>query len=159
MKTKIEKFLEKFPKNATSWADATDEIRDLSRESREYLEECDGVEVEPVDFKACKTPAEWNTRGRESILANFDKMRPMTQKAFYERFREWFEQPEPEESEAMTREELIQSIYDIHAKVKKTAYGEFLISHAQLERHLAKHTEVILHDIKRFYDELIEANE
>ncbi len=94
MRTKIENFLEKFPKDATSWADATDEIRDLSRESREYLEECDGVEVEPVDFKACKTPAEWNTRGRESILANFERMRPTTQKAFYERFREWFE-PEP----------------------------------------------------------------
>ena len=101
MKTKIEKFLEKFPKDATSWADATDEIRDLSRESREYLEECDGVEVEPVDFKACKTPAEWNTKGRESILANFDKMRPTTQKAFYERFREWFEPNRPKKQWAM----------------------------------------------------------
>jgi hypothetical protein len=101
MKTKIEKFLEKFPKDATSWRYATDEIRDLSRESREILEDCDGITVEPVDFKACKTPAEWNTKGRESILANFDRMSERTQKDFYESFREWFEPSEPQKPWAM----------------------------------------------------------
>jgi hypothetical protein len=101
MKTKIEKFLERFPKNATNWGDATDEIRDLSRTSREYLEELDGVTVKPVNFNACKTPAAWNTKGRESILANFDKMRPATQERFYNRFREWFEPCLPKKPWAM----------------------------------------------------------
>ncbi len=101
MKTKIEKFLEKFSKDATSWGDATDEIRDLSRESRQFLEECDEVIVEPVDLKACKTHSEWNTKGRESILANFDRMHPETQQRFFNRFREWFETSEPQKPWAM----------------------------------------------------------
>jgi sugar-specific transcriptional regulator TrmB len=101
MKTKIEKFLEKFPKDATSWANATDEIRDLSRESRMFLEDLDEVTVEPVDFKACKTPAEWNTRGRESILANFDRMTSSTQRSFYLSNREMFEAAQPKKEWAM----------------------------------------------------------
>jgi sugar-specific transcriptional regulator TrmB len=83
MKTKIENYLAKFPKDATSWAGATDEIRDMSRESREFLEDLDEVTVEPVDFKACKTPVEWNTKGRESIIANFDRMTASTQRSFF----------------------------------------------------------------------------
>ena len=39
MLNKIEKFLEQFPTDATSWSQATDEIRDLSRASREMLNE------------------------------------------------------------------------------------------------------------------------
>ncbi|WP_348715913.1 hypothetical protein [uncultured Alistipes sp.] len=50
MKTKIEEFLERFPKNATCWSQATDEVRDMARTARELLEECEGVIVEPVDF-------------------------------------------------------------------------------------------------------------
>jgi hypothetical protein len=91
MRAKIEQFLERYPKDATSWADATDEIRDLSRESREILEDCDGITVEAVNFKAIKTPAEWNTKGRESILANFDRMSEYTKRDFYASFRGWFE--------------------------------------------------------------------
>ncbi len=155
MKTKIEKFLEKFPKDATSWGDATDEIRDLSRESREYLEECDGVEVEPVDFQACKTPAEWNTRGRESILANFDKMHPETQQRFFNRFREWFESPTPKSYREIRREELIEEIKALHPKVKKTEFGELLVSSAQLEKHLAAQSNSTLAAMKRFYDGLL----
>ena len=49
MKTKIEKFLAHFSKDATSWAQATDEVRDLARTSREYLADYDGVIVEPMD--------------------------------------------------------------------------------------------------------------
>ena len=91
MKEKIEKFLEQFPKDATSWARATDEVRDLARTSREYLENYEGVIVKPVDFMHIKTPAEWNTKGRNYILANFDRMQESTRKAFYEQFRDWFE--------------------------------------------------------------------
>jgi hypothetical protein len=101
MKTKIENYLAKFPKDATSWAYATDEIRDMSRESRAFLEDLDEIIVEPVDFKVCKTPAEWNTKGRESIIANFDRMSSSTQRSFFYRFRELFEAAQPKKPWAM----------------------------------------------------------
>ena len=90
MFSKIEKFLEQFPTNATSWSQATDEVRELSRASREFLADYDDIMVEAVDFTALKTPAEWNTKGRESIMHNYDLMCPRTQLLFYERFEEWF---------------------------------------------------------------------
>lgn len=91
MKAKIEKFLAKFPTNAPIWRYATDEIRDLARATRELLEDYEGVIIEPIDFRAIKTPAEWNTKGRNYIIANFNRMRPSTQQAFYNKFIEWFE--------------------------------------------------------------------
>jgi len=87
---KIEKFLEQFPTDATSWRQATDEVRDLARASREMLNEYDDITVEAVDFTAIRTPAEWNTLGREAILRNYDMMRPRTQMLFFERFEDWF---------------------------------------------------------------------
>ena len=87
---KIEKFLEQLPINATSWAQATDEARELARASREMLDEYDDIQVEAVDFTATHTPAEWNTLSREAILRNYDLMRPRTQILFYERFEDWF---------------------------------------------------------------------
>lgn len=87
---KIEKFLKNFPTDATCWSQATDEVRDLSRKSREYLEEYDDIVVEPVDFRGINTPAEWNTQGRESILRNYDMMKPRTKELFFERFENWF---------------------------------------------------------------------
>ena len=87
---KIEKFLEQFPTDATSWVQATDEVRDLARASREMLDEYDDIKVEAVDFTAIRTPAEWNTLGREAILRNYDMMRPRTQMLFFERFEDWF---------------------------------------------------------------------
>ena len=90
MFSKIEKFLEQFPTDATSWVQATDEVRDLARASREMLDEYDDIKVEAVDFTANKTPAEWNTKAREAILRNYDMMRPRTQLLFFERFEDWF---------------------------------------------------------------------
>lgn len=90
MFSKIEKFLEQFPTDATSWVQATDEVRDLARASREMLDEYDDINVEAVDFTATKTPAEWNTKAREAILRNYDLMRPRTQMLFFERFEDWF---------------------------------------------------------------------
>ena len=87
---KVEKFLGQFPTNATSWREATDEVRELARASREMLDEYDDIKVEAVDFTAIRTPAEWNTLGREAILRNYDMMRPRTQILFYERFEDWF---------------------------------------------------------------------
>ena len=90
MFNRLENFLEQFPTNATSWSQATDEIRDLSRASREMLNEYDDIQVDAVDFTATRTPAEWNTKAREAILRNYDLMRPRTQLLFFERFEDWF---------------------------------------------------------------------
>lgn len=87
---KIEKFLEQFPTDATSWMQATDEVRDLARASREFLDEYDDIKVEAVDFTAIKTPAKWNPLGHESIMRNYDMMSPRTQLLFFERFEDWF---------------------------------------------------------------------
>lgn len=94
MKEEIEKFLEQFPKNATSWAQATDDVRDLARESREHLENYEGVIVEPLNFRSFSTPAEWNTKGRDYIIANYERMQERTKKVYYERFRELFVNPD-----------------------------------------------------------------
>ena len=90
MLNKIERFLEQFPTDATSWVQATDEVRDLARASREMLDEYDDIKVEAVDFTAIRTPAEWNTRAREAVMRNYDMMRPRTQMLFFERFEYWF---------------------------------------------------------------------
>jgi hypothetical protein len=86
---KIQIFLSKFPDNATSWAHATDEIRDISRASREFLEE-DNVAVNAVNFASFKTPAEWNTEGKKSIVANIALMSPSTRTEFTNWFTETF---------------------------------------------------------------------
>ena len=90
MFNKIEKFLEQFPTDATSWVQATDEVRDLARASREMLDEYDDVKVEAVDFATLDTPAKWNSVCREAIWRNYDLMRPHTQLLFFERFEDWF---------------------------------------------------------------------
>ena len=90
MLNKIERFLDKFPTNATSWREATDEVRDLAQASREMLDEYDDIKVEAVDFTATRTPAEWNTRAREAVMRNYDMMSPRTQLLFFERFEDWF---------------------------------------------------------------------
>ena len=89
MFNKIEKFLEQFPTDATSWTQATDEVYDLACTSREFLDEYDDVKVEAVDFATLDTPAKWNSVCREAISSNYDMIRPRTQLLFYERFEYW----------------------------------------------------------------------
>ena len=40
MFNRLENFLEQFPTNATCWSQATDEVYDLARTSREFLDAC-----------------------------------------------------------------------------------------------------------------------
>ena len=90
MFNKIEKFLDQFPTDATTWTQATEEVYDLARTSREFLDEYDDVKVEAVDFATLDTPAKWNSICREAIWRNYDLMRPHTQLLFFERFEDWF---------------------------------------------------------------------
>ena len=78
----IEKYLDQFKNDETSWKGATDEIMDIARWSREYLEEFDGIKQEAIVFKNLKTPAEWNKTGKKYILDNLKKMSNNTQKEF-----------------------------------------------------------------------------
>ena len=91
MFNRLENFLEQFPPNATSWSQATDEVYDLARTSREFLYEYDDVKVEAVDATTLRTPAEWNTVCREVILRNYDLMRPHTQLLFHDYFTERYD--------------------------------------------------------------------
>ena len=78
----VETFLAKFHDNETSWKGATDEIMDIARWSREYLEEFDGIKQDAIAFKNLKTPAEWNKTGKNYILDTMKKMSDSTQKEF-----------------------------------------------------------------------------
>jgi hypothetical protein len=87
------RFLDNFDNNATSWRNATQEIMDISRTSREYLEEYDNIKVDPVDFRMIsrtKKPSNWNIEGKASVLNNFDKMSTNTQKEFLKEIEEMF---------------------------------------------------------------------
>ena len=56
MFNRLENFLEQVPTNATCWSQASDEVYDLTRTSREFLDEYDDVKVEAVDFATLELP-------------------------------------------------------------------------------------------------------
>ncbi len=71
---KINSFLNKFPDDATSWKQATDEVRDISRVAREtYNEETlnvsheDKKAMKSLNFNSFTTPSKWNTEGKKFI--------------------------------------------------------------------------------------------
>lgn len=78
----VQKYLDKFRDDETSWKGATDELRDIARYTREFLAELDNVEIDALDFKAFKTPAEWNTTSKKYIMDNISKMSKLTQTKF-----------------------------------------------------------------------------
>lgn len=93
----IERFLAKFPDNATSWDKATDEIREIARTAREYyngitldvLEE-DPKALQPLDFRSFKTPSQWNTQAKKFIRDTYAKMNDQTKIQFNEMVGERF---------------------------------------------------------------------
>ena len=103
---RIETFLSQFPDNATKWGQATDEVRDMARLSKEYYNEMDldvladdPKALKPLDFKALKTPSEWNTKGKKYIRDTFNKMSSNTQKEFGNRVQDLFVGKQNEESQ------------------------------------------------------------
>lgn len=68
-----------YPLDATSWAKATDGVRDLCRYAREY---CEVPKSEAVDFTNLKSPQQWNTKGIEGIIKFYTKMTPVQKEAF-----------------------------------------------------------------------------
>lgn len=72
-----------FPPAATCWSQATDEVRDMARYCREAL---DLSELHAVNFRACKTPSEWNTHGNASIVRHYTKMTESQRVQFRDHF-------------------------------------------------------------------------
>jgi hypothetical protein len=86
----VEKFLAKFPDTATSWKDATDELRDIARISREYIGEFDGIEVDAIDYHSLKTPAAWNMTSKDYIRHNMERMSKNTFNQFLKQLNSMF---------------------------------------------------------------------
>lgn len=75
----------KFPPSATSWSQATDEVRDMCREARKLA----GVaENKAVDFRRFSSPQEWNHHGIEGILQFYEMLAEPDQREFCSRFKD-----------------------------------------------------------------------
>lgn len=97
MPANIENFLNKFPDDAKSWGQATDEIRDLARMAREYYNGItldvlndDSSALQPLNFCEFNTPSEWNTNAKKFIRETYEKMNDQTKQQFIERFNDSF---------------------------------------------------------------------
>lgn len=75
---------EKWPRDATCWCQATDEVRDMSRWAREALGLDDS---HATDFYELKTPAQWNSVGVDSIISYFEQMDEETRAAYLKSIR------------------------------------------------------------------------
>jgi len=92
----IQEFLTSFPNNASSWSQATDEIRDLCFKIRSVYNEMalDLVEgdegyIERLDFRSFKTPSQWNTEGKAFIL-KYWALLPSNERTSISNYFGWF---------------------------------------------------------------------
>lgn len=90
---KLGNFLDKFPDNTTSWAQATDELPDMyqwmTSMFNEWHEDEESIHFKPVGRDKCKTPSEWNKKYKEAILLGLNKFTADQRNKFAERFKEW----------------------------------------------------------------------
>lgn len=82
--TRLERFLAQFPDDATSWAQATDELPDMYVWISER-----GKRFPPVGRENCHTPAEWNQKYKAAIRECFAKLELVEQESFALRFEGW----------------------------------------------------------------------
>lgn len=78
--TLIKNFLANFPDDAASWGQATDEIIDLARSSREIL---NLGEEHALNRQSLHSPSEWNTQGKKYILDNYARMNAQQKLKFF----------------------------------------------------------------------------
>ncbi len=80
----LKEYLDSFPDDTQSWADATDEIRDIARTAKEYYNELnkDGEVLKPLNFKSITKPSEWNKQGKKYIMDVYSKMDKYTKEQF-----------------------------------------------------------------------------
>lgn len=93
---KLKNFLYGFPNDTTYWSDATDEIRDMARKSKEIYNEIDldvleddEKALQPLDFRQLKTPSEWNRKGKEYIMNTLNLMSDRAKNEFFDYFSDW----------------------------------------------------------------------
>jgi hypothetical protein len=90
---RLEKFLSEFPNDARSWANATDEIRDMYfwMASAFNAAAHAGPELQPVGRENCATPAEWNQKYKAAIRVAFKRLgeHPRLLDAFFAQFSGW----------------------------------------------------------------------
>lgn len=80
----VEKFLRGFPLDATSWANATDEIAAIAN----LIDELLNIDTHPRSRPI--KPAEHNTVHTNRIRKNFPKLSQQQQKDVFARYGEWF---------------------------------------------------------------------
>ena len=91
----IERFLSRFPNNATSWGQATDEIADLNNNIGDYIDGYKGATYVsyggelPNDTKS--TPAKRNTNHKKAILKYLPTLSDRDFDSFYNDHKEWYE--------------------------------------------------------------------
>jgi hypothetical protein len=78
----LKAFFKEFPNNTKKWMEATDEIRDIARTAKELYNEYEGHDYPALNFRAIKTPSEWNTKGKKYILTLYKKMGAETKENF-----------------------------------------------------------------------------
>lgn len=93
-------FLSLFPDNATKWSQATDEVRDFARWSKEYINEFDldllqeeveaGKGRQPLDFTKLDTPSKWNTQSKKYVYESMQLMSDNTLTRFHNMLHESF---------------------------------------------------------------------
>lgn len=94
----LKKYLDNFPNDAKSWAQATDEILDIARTAREFYNEFD-LDVlhddeengyKSINFRSFNSPSEWNIKGKEYIFDVYNKMSNETKEKFLKHIKHMF---------------------------------------------------------------------
>lgn len=81
------KFFGSFPRDATKWNQATDEMREAAKIVRETYNELqlnltsdevedEGKGIQSLNFRSFKTPSEWNSKAQAFIVVVWNKMKP-----------------------------------------------------------------------------------
>lgn len=96
----LESIFSEFPNDAKSWAESTEELRDIARSAKEHYNYIDlnliddevesGKGIQPLDFRKLNTPSEWNTKAKEYIKMVVNKMSDSTKEQFYDDIKDMF---------------------------------------------------------------------
>jgi DNA topoisomerase IB len=105
----LEKFLNKFPDDATSWGQATDELRDLYGSMVQLVKGANKHPIPPVMNPARLTsPSAYNRIFKDLIRKVYDLLTPEQKKYIYEYYEPWWESKL--RREAISRNERVRSL-------------------------------------------------
>lgn len=87
---KLEQFMDKYPDDANSWSEATDEMKDLARIARETYNETSSNTIEPLNFRSFRYPSEWNSESKKFVRETYQKMSKEGKESFMREVEETF---------------------------------------------------------------------